>query len=110
MIAGFIAGPQNAAPATVLIRGLGPSLTSSGVPNALQDPTLELHDANGNKLRVNDNWKDTQQADIQNTGLPPSNDSESAILTDVAPGNYTAILGGSKGTTGNGLVEIYNIQ
>lgn len=110
MIGGFIVGPQNAAPATVLIRGLGPSLTSSGVPNALQDPTLELHDGNGNKLRVNDNWKDTQQNDIQNTGLPPSDNRESAILTDVAPGNYTVILAGNGGTSGNGLVEIYNLQ
>jgi hypothetical protein len=110
VIGGFIVGPQNAAPAMVLIRGMGPSLTSHGVPGALQDPTLELHDAQGNKLRVNDNWKDSQQADIQNTSLAPGDDRESAILTDIAPGNYTAILAGTNNTAGVGLVEIYNLQ
>jgi PKD repeat protein len=110
MIGGFVAGPQNAAPTLVLIRGIGPSLTSAGVPNALQDPTLELHDGNGNKVRVNDNWKDTQQADIQATGIPPKDSRESAILTEIAPGNYTAILGGKNGTGGNGLIEVYSIQ
>jgi hypothetical protein len=110
LIGGFVAGPSNAAPATVLIRGIGPSLSSSAVPNPLQDPTLELHDGNGAKLRANDNWKDTQQADIEATGIPPSDDRESAILVDIAPGPYTAILAGSSGTSGIGLVEIYSIQ
>jgi hypothetical protein len=110
MIAGFVAGPQNAAPTTVLIRGIGPSLTSARVPNALQDPTLELHDGNGNKVRENDDWKDSQQADIQATGLPPRDRRESAILTEIAPGTYTAILAGKNGTGGNGLIEVYSIE
>jgi hypothetical protein len=110
MIAGFVAGPQNAAPTTILIRGMGPSLTSAGVPNALQDPTLELHDGNGNKVRVNDNWKDTQEADIEGTGIPPNDNRESAIFTEIAPGNYTAILAGKDNTGGNGLIEVYSIQ
>jgi hypothetical protein len=115
MIAGFVAGPANAAPTGVLIRGLGPSL-SNFVANPLQDPTLELHDANGAKIRTNDNWKiddqsgQSQQSDIQGTGIPPSDDRESAILTDVAPGNYTAILAGKNNTSGVGLVEIYNVH
>jgi hypothetical protein len=110
MIGGFVAGPENAAPTTVLIRGLGPSLAAQHVPNPLLDPTLELHDSNGNKVRVNDNWQDSQQAQIQATGIPPSDKRESAIVTDIAPGHYTAILAGKGGTTGNGLVEIYNID
>ena len=110
VIGGFIVGPQNAAPATVVIRGMGPSLTGNGVPGALQDPTLELHDAQGNKLRVNDNWRDTQESDIQNSNLAPNDDRESAILTDIAPGNYTAILAGKDNTTGVGLVEIYDLR
>jgi len=59
---------------------------------------------------VNDNWGDSQQSDIQNSGLAPSDSRESAILTDIAPGNYTAILAGKTNTTGVGLVEIYNLQ
>jgi hypothetical protein len=116
MIAGFVAGPANAAPTGILIRGMGPSLTNFGVPNALQDPTLELHDANGTTLRANDNWKiddrsgQSQEAEIQSTGIPPSDDRESAILVDVAPGSYTAILAGKSGGTGVGLVEIYNVH
>jgi hypothetical protein len=115
MIAGFVAGPANAAPTGILIRGMGPSLTNFGVPNALQDPTLELHNADGTKLRTNDNWKiddqsgQSQEADIQGTGIPPNDDRESAILVDVAPGSYTAILAGKNGT-GIGLVEIYNVH
>ncbi|MFL6538788.1 MAG: PKD domain-containing protein [Chthoniobacterales bacterium] len=110
MIAGFIAGPSNAAPTRVLIRGLGPSLTARGVPDALADPTLELHDADGNLIRANDNWRDSQEADIQATGAPPENNSESAILTDVSPGNYTAILAGKANGTGNGLVEVFDVD
>ena len=98
------------------MRGIGPSLSKSGVSNPLADPTLELHDANGNKLRSNDNWKiddasgQSQQSDIEGTGLAPSDDREAAILTDVSPGVYTAILAGKNSGTGVGLVEIYNVH
>jgi PKD repeat protein len=110
VIAGFVAGPPNAAPTGVLIRGMGPSLANFGVPNPLQNPTLELHDSNGTTLRMNDDWTSDQQADIQATGLAPQNNSEAAILVDVAPGAYTAILAGKNGGTGVGLVEIYNVH
>jgi hypothetical protein len=116
MIAGFVAGPANSADTGILIRGIGPSLISHGISNPLSDPTLELHDANGTTIRSNDNWKvddrngDSQQAAIEGTGLPPTDDRESAILTDISPGNYTAILAGKNGATGVGLVEIYNVH
>ncbi len=115
MIGGFIAGPSNAANTQVVIRGIGPSLSASGVPNPLQDPTLELHDASGTKIATNDNWKvddktqQSQQAAIEATGLAPKDDRESAILIELAPGAYTAILAGKTNTTGIGLVEIYNV-
>lgn len=97
-------------PARVLVRGIGPSLTSFGVPNALQDPALELHDGNGNLIAVNDNWRSDQQAEIIATGIPPTNDLESAILRDLAPGNYTAIVSGVNGDTGVALVEAYQLN
>jgi hypothetical protein len=115
MIGGFIAGPSNAANTRVVIRGIGPSLSNFGVPTPLQDPTLELHNSNGDKIATNDNWKiddktqQSQQAAIQATGLAPSDDRESAILIELAPGAYTAILAGKANATGIGLVEIYNI-
>jgi PKD repeat protein len=115
MIGGFIVGPDKAATTRVVIRGIGPSLSSSSVPNSLQDPTLELHNGDGDKIATNDNWKiddttqQSQQSAIQATGLAPSDNRESAILIELAPGHYTAILAGKGGTTGIGLVEIYNV-
>jgi hypothetical protein len=72
----------------VIVRAIGPSLTQHGITNALADPTLELHDPNGTLLASNDNWKDTQQVEIEATGLAPTNDKESAIVRTLAPGNY----------------------
>ena len=110
MIGGFIIGPDGSGDTTVLVRSLGPSLTALGVPGALQDPTLELHDASGTTLMTNDDWKDDQQADIEATGLEPSDDRESAILSTLGPGAYTAIVRGALDTTGVGLVEVYHLQ
>jgi hypothetical protein len=107
-IAGFII--KGTQPKQVVIRGLGPTLTQDGVSGALADPFLSLFDGNGKVLWTNNNWKDSQQAAIQETGLAPTNDLESAILRTLAPGNYTAILSGRNGTTGIGLVEVYDLS
>jgi autotransporter-associated beta strand protein len=107
MIGGFIAGNQAS---QVIVRALGPSLTQFGIVNALADPTLELHDANGAVIAFNDNWRDTDQAAIEATGIPPSNDLESAIVATLVPGNYTAIVRGQNDTSGVGLVEVYDLQ
>ncbi|PYJ88591.1 MAG: hypothetical protein DME70_03705 [Verrucomicrobia bacterium] len=107
MIGGFISGNQSGN-TKVLVRGIGPSLQGK-VPNPLADPILELHDSNGNTLETNDDWKDSpNRAQIEATGIPPSNQLESAILRTVSPAGYTAIL---RGKTGSGIavVEIYNI-
>lgn len=108
MIAGVVVnGPDNQ---TVLIRGLGPTLTQFGVPDVLADPLLDLRDMNGNVVTSNNNWMSSQQAEIQATPYPPSNDREAAILITLTPGNYTAILSGVGNTTGNALVEIYALN
>ena len=91
----------------VVIRGLGPTLTQHGVSGALADPFLSLFDGSNNVLWNNNDWKDSQQTQIQNLGLAPRNDFESAILQILQPGNYTAILSGRNGTTGIGLIEVY---
>jgi hypothetical protein len=109
MIGGFIVGPTGSGDLNVLIRAIGPSLTDFGIDNPLLDPLLELHDSNGATLTTNDNWKDSQQAEIEATGLAPTNNSESAILQTLAPGGYTAIVRGVGDTTGVGLVEVYNL-
>ncbi|MDQ3198696.1 MAG: hypothetical protein M3Q46_05835, partial [Verrucomicrobiota bacterium] len=110
MIGGFIAGGSLGGTGKILVRALGPSLTASGVAGALQDPTLELHDANGDLLDINDNWKDTQAADVVATGIPPSDDRESAIVATLTEGAYTAIVRGVNGTVGVALVEVYQVE
>jgi len=107
-IGGFIV--QGADPKEVLIRAIGPSLSHLGVSGALADPTLELHDASGNLLLMNDNWKDSQEQTISDTGLAPSDDRESAIKITLDPGSYTAIAAGKGSTSGVGLTEIYEVQ
>ena len=91
------------------MRGIGPSLAPFGVTGVLADPALRLVDINGNTVRSNRNWKDTEQVAIEATGLAPSNDLESAMVVTVAAGNYTAILQGDGGGTGIGLVEVYKL-
>jgi uncharacterized delta-60 repeat protein len=108
LIAGFIiGGTENK---TILIRGLGPSLAAFGVPTPLANPTLSLYDHTHALVAANDNWKDTQQPQIQATTLAPSNDFESAILVTLSPGAYTAFLQGKDATTGIGLAEIYDVD
>ncbi|MEY2497370.1 MAG: hypothetical protein QOD12_926 [Verrucomicrobiota bacterium] len=115
MIGGLIVGGGNVgASAKVLLRAIGPSLSSSGVQGPLQDPTLELHNASGTTVAANDNWKtksdgSSQQAEIEATTLAPTNDSESALVQTLAAGNYTAIVRGKNNATGVGLVESYNL-
>ena len=91
----------------VIVRALGPTLAQFGVPNALADPTLEVHDANGALLASNDDWADTQQAEIQASGKAPPDAKESAIIIVRPAANTTAIIGGKNNTTGNALVEAY---
>jgi hypothetical protein len=107
MIGGFILGGGSG---DVLVRAIGPALTSLGVTGALQDPFLELHDSFGMTAATNDNWKSTQKAEIEATGLQPSNDAESAILTTLLPGPYTAVVRGQNDTTGVALVEVYHLD
>ena len=92
---------------TVLFRALGPS---TGIPNRLQDPTLELYNGQGGVVATNDNWQDTQKDAIQQTTIPPGNPNESAIIQSLAPGAYTAIVRGKNNTTGVGVIEAYQIN
>ena len=107
MIAGVIVQSQDK---QVVIRAIGPSLTGLGVPNALPDPTLDIHDSNGTRIAFNDDWRDDRESIIAGTGLAPSNDFESAIAGTVAPGSYTAIVRGFNNTIGNALVEVFTLD
>ena len=98
----------------ILLRGLGPTLPVTG---ALADPTLELHTADTTLLAMDDNWKDTQEPEIDATGIPPGNDLESAVIATVAAkpasangAGYTGVLAGKGGSSGIGLLEIYDLN
>ena len=106
MIGGFTITGND--PKTVVLRGMGPSLANVGISDVLADPVLELHGANGAVIFQNDNWRDSQEAQIQGTNFQPSDNRESVIIATLQPGAYTAILTGKNQTTGVGLVEVYD--
>lgn len=107
-IAGFIVTGN--APKKVIVRAIGPSLQSYGISAALANPLLELHDAAGHVFARNDNWRDTQESDIVATGLAPANSLESAIVTTLSPGSYTAVVQGADGGEGVALAEVYDLD
>ncbi|MDQ6809163.1 MAG: hypothetical protein M3Z64_07040 [Verrucomicrobiota bacterium] len=113
MIGGFIVGAglgtNGSGSERVVVRAIGPSLVPFGIDNALLDPTLELHDGNGAMVALNDNWKDSQQAELEATGIAPKDDREAAIVRVLTNGAYTAIVRGKTETTGVGLVEVYRV-
>lgn len=105
-IAGFIVTGN--VPKKVIIRGVGPSLANF-VPNPLPNPTLQLNRDN-TVLTTNDDWQDTQPTEIQNSGLAPSHNKESAIVRTLDPGNYTAILRDKTNAPGIGVVQVYDLD
>jgi hypothetical protein len=111
VIAGFILG-GNSGGDRIVLRGIGPSLSATGVANALADPTLELHDGNGALLLANNNWQDdpNQAAELIASGLALTSSLESGIAATLSPGLYTAVLAGVDNTSGVGLVEVYDLR
>ena len=117
MIGGFMV--QGTEPKRVIIRAIGPELTQYGVPDALANPTLELHDGMGALIASNNSWLHTiiggiitsnQVGEIQASGYAPGDPRESAIIADLPAGNYTAIVRGVNNTTGVALVEVYDLS
>lgn len=109
LISGFIIG--DVGNATVVVRAIGPSLTSYGVSGVLSDPTLAIYDSSGNVIASNDNWQSDPNASlVQKNGLAPQNPSESALVLCLPAGNYTAVVRGANDGTGIGLAEVYTIQ
>jgi hypothetical protein len=117
MIGGFIV--QGTEPKRVIIRAIGPELAQYGVPNGLANPTLQLHNRMGALIASNDNWRTTiiggiitsdQVLDILRSGYAPGDGRECAIIADLPPGSYTAIVEGVNNSTGVGLAEVYDLN
>src|SRR6476619_4064499 len=109
-IAGFII--TGSAAKTVVLRAIGPSLATAGlpVPGRLSNPTLSLRDVNGREIEANDDWMSTpRRQELVNFGLAPTDPSESAIVATLLPGAYTAIMRGVGEATGIGLVELFDV-
>ena len=109
LIAGFFVGGTGPVGTTIVVRALGPSLSALGIANPLPDPVLELRDSSGTLLRVNNDWKELQETAISSAGLAPNDDHESAILTTLRGGSYTAIVRSATSGTGTAVVEVYNL-
>ena len=107
MIGGFVVSGDQ--PTEIILRAIGPSLTQLGIPDALANPTLELHNGDGSLVLQNDNWRSDQEQQILDSALAPSDDRESAIIATLIPGSYTAIVRGAGNSTGIALFEIYRL-
>jgi hypothetical protein len=119
LIEGFIVQGPPGSIKKILVRATGPSLIPFGIPDALANPTLDIFNAANTKVASNDNWKTTQVggiitgdqfAEINGSGLAPSNDLESAIVANLAPGAYTAVVRGAGNTVGTGVVDAFDLS
>jgi hypothetical protein len=106
----LIIGPAAGSTARVVVRAIGPSLSAFGIAGALQDPAVELKDANGSTLSSNDDWQQGLPAELQLLGLVPNDPRESALIATLAPGAYTATVRGAGNVAGVALVEVYHVQ
>lgn len=109
-IAGFVVAGNGPVGTSIFVRALGPSLAAFGISNPLPDPVIELRDASGTLLASNNDWKDSQPDAITGTTLAPTDDRESAILTSLHGGAFTAIVGSATGDSGTVVLEVYNLQ
>jgi uncharacterized delta-60 repeat protein len=118
LIEGFIVQGPAGSSKKILVRAIGPSLAQFGIPDALSNPILEIHDAGGATVATNNDWKTTQIggliagnqfAEINASGLAPTDDLESAIVADLAPGSYTAVVRGAGDTAGTGVVDAFDL-
>lgn len=108
VIAGFII--RGSESASIVLRGLGPSLRRAGLTNVLANPSLQLYDINQTVLAQNDDWQDSQETEITNTGIAPTDPLESAIVITLTSGRYTAVLADRNAGSGLGLIEVYNLN
>jgi CSLREA domain-containing protein len=119
LIEGFIVQGPDGSTKKIMVRAIGPSLKAFGISDALKNPTLEIRDAGNALIATNDNWFTTQvggiitgnqATEIEDSGVAPGDGFESAIIAELAPGSYTAVVRGVGDTTGTGVVDAYDLS
>jgi len=110
LIAGFIIGGNAPVGSLVAVRALGPSLSTQGISDPLQDPLLGIRDSNGTLITFNNDWQTIPLGQRIGPSLEPANPSESAFQLILGGGAYTAIVTSANGGTGTALVEVYDLQ
>jgi plastocyanin len=119
LIEGFIVQGPAGSTKKIIVRAIGPSLLSFGITDALANPTLEIRNENNATIATNDNWRTTQlggiitadqSQEINSSGVAPGNEAEAAIIADLAPGSYTAVVAGAGRTIGTGVVDAYDLS
>ena len=119
LIEGFIVQGSAGSSKKIMVRAIGPSLSQFGIADALANPLLEIHDGTGATVATNNDWKTTQIgglvtadqfAEINSSGVAPTNDLESAVIVPLQPGSYTAVVRGVGNTTGTGVVDAFDLD
>lgn len=109
LIAGFVVGGNGPVGTTVIVRALGPSLSTAGIADPLQDPALEVRDSSGTLVASNNNWQDASVTQRVSPPFEPTNVKEAALKLVLRGGAFTAIVSNADGTTGTALVEVYHV-
>jgi hypothetical protein len=109
LIGGFVITGTD--PKSIVLRALGPSLSSFGVPDVLANPILSVYNSSHTLIGSNDDWQsDPNHTIVEANGLAPANLLEAATVMTLAPGAYTVIVTGHDGTPGVGLFELYDLS
>lgn len=110
LISGFVIGPGGNK--NILVRAVGPALSTLGVNGVLADPVLELHDSTGAIIASNDNWiaSDASTMAVVGAFALPAGSRDAALQRSLAPGAYSAVVSGSARTTGISLIEVYEVD
>ena len=111
LIPGFVIGGTGTL--RLLVRAVGPTLGTFGVPDAVGDPTITLF-RGPTALATNDNWSTAANAVEVATAAAavgaftlPAGSRDAALLVTLSPGSYSAVISGVGNTTGTALVELY---
>ena len=106
-IPGFVLGGTGTK--QMLVRAVGPTLTSFGVSGVLTDPRLSLVSSTAS-VGNNDNWLAADAATMAGAGAfaLTAGSKDAALVATLAPGAYTAPVTATDNGSGVALLEVYD--